>query len=138
MMYSACFVCVSANVCMCVRHRFFALYKHCVTVCSVELCCCCCSPGSRMHVCVYEYEETRHLHYHSVYSLRSFSFTSFFLIHFICYFISIELAVNVKPLFSFRIKPICFLSLRSILCFFSLLLWRSSIVMIWIQMHTDF
>lgn len=52
MMYSACFVCVSANVCMCVRHRFFALYKHCVTVCSVELCCCCCSPGSRMHVCM--------------------------------------------------------------------------------------
>lgn len=121
--HSACFVCVSAQMCVCV----------CVIVFFLSKLCFCCSPGCRMNVCicVYECEETRHLHYHyhSLYSFHSFSFA--FFIHFICYFISIELA---EPLFSFRIKPTFFFSSFHSLFFF--LLWSSSILMIWIQEHS--
>lgn len=102
-MYSACFVCVSANVCMCVRHRFFFFFffnKHTVhSVCSLFT--------GLPYACVYVYEcvETRHSNNLSL-SLSFSPFASFFFLHrFICYFISIELAVNAKPLFSFRIEP---------------------------------
>lgn len=87
------------------------------------------SPGSHMHVCihVYECDETRHLNYLVLVLLLS---SFFFLHHFICYFISIELAINAEPLFSFRIEPTFF---HSTLCFFPVQLWRSSIVATWIQ-----
>lgn len=89
MMYGACFVCVSANECMCVRHITNTVH--------------------RAHVCMCIYIRMRRnealLHHFSLFlSVRFILF-----LFFCCCFISIELAINAEPLFSFRIKPIFFL-----------------------------
>lgn len=76
-----------------------------------------CSPGSHMHVCTcirMRWNETLKLPLPLALLLSRRSLRSFFFI--ICYFISIELAINAEPLFSFRIKPTFF---HSILCLFS-------------------
>lgn len=76
-----------------------------------------CSPGSHMHVCTcirMRWNETLKLPLPLALLPSRRSFRSFFFI--ICYFISIELAINAEPLFSFRIKPTFFHSILCLCC----------------------